>query len=141
MTHEIGHWLDHHGFWNGDPNRVILDSADYGKWGSNSMEFEGFIKAAKSSRRIQEIKEDKRIAAKSRAYFAKKYEIFARAYFQYIAVESNDPELMAALRGRQAAGVQGGRYPDQWDDDDFEPIRQEITKILKARKWLRTPTR
>jgi hypothetical protein len=68
-------------------------------------------------------------------------EMFARAYFQYIAVESNESELMAALRGRQTSGVRGLKYPDQWDDDDFEPIRQEITKILKARKWLRTPTR
>ena len=141
MTHEIGHWLDHHGFWSGDPDRVIADAIYDNKWGSGSPEFEGFIKAAKSSRKIQEIKADRRLKPSSRKYFIQNDEMFARAYFQYIAVESNESELMAALRGRQTAGVRGLKYPDQWDDDDFEPIRQEITKILKARKWLRTPTR
>lgn len=138
ITHEIGHWLDHHGFWSGDPDRVIMDAIYDNKWGSGSPEFEGFIKAAKSSRKIQEIKADKRIPSKTRKYFAQNDEMFARAYFQYIAVESNEPELIAALRGRQTAGVRGFKYPDQWDDDDFEPIRQEITKILEGRKWLRT---
>jgi hypothetical protein len=136
ITHEIGHWLDHHGFWSGDPNRVIIDSADKGKWGSGSPEFAGFIKAAKLSAMVKEISADKRLVAKTRRYFVSNIEMFARAYFQYIAVESGDAEMISALRGRQKGNPT--RYPDQWDDDDFEPIRQEITKILKARQWLRT---
>ena len=66
------------------------------------------------------------------------HEIFARAYAQYIATKSKNPEMLAVLRSRQGKPEDGKGYPDQWDDDDFVPLYEEIENIFLKIGWLKT---
>ena len=135
-THEIGHWIDYRGF-KGIPeaeppmkgNKV---SASY------SPLFKQFIKIAKNTSKYQEIKNNIWLANSTKKYLLSNHEIFARAYSQYIAVKSNDAEMLAVLKNRQGKWVNGKPYPNQWDDDDFIPLFDEIENIFKKVGWIKT---
>lgn len=66
-------------------------------------------------------------------YLRSPYEVFARAYSQWIAVESGDEDLLAGLnwwRGKKNdAAVY---YPAQWEDDDFEPIAAALRALFQS---------
>jgi hypothetical protein len=134
LTHEIGHWIDYRGF------RNIPDAEPPMKgdkvFASYSPLFKKFIKIAKSSNKIKEIK-TAYLTAKSKRYLTSNHEIFARAYAQYIATKSKNPEMLENLKNRQT-GAKGRSYPDQWDDEDFVPLYNEIETIFKQIGWLKT---
>jgi hypothetical protein len=133
LTHEIGHWIDYRGFRNipGAEPPMKGDKV----FASYSPLFKNFIKIAKNSSKIKEIKTDY-LTAKSKRYLTSNHEIFARAYAQYIATKSKNPEMLENLKNRQT-GVKGNIYPDQWDDDDFVPLYNEIETIFKQIGWLK----
>jgi hypothetical protein len=67
-------------------------------------------------------------------YLLTPYEIWARAYSQYIAVRSGDPEMLDQVsRLRTRSG--GLYYPTQWDDADFEPIARAIDELMIQLGW------
>lgn len=88
-------------------------------------------------------------------YLMQASECWARAYAQYVAMTSRDPLMMAELiRARQHMStgkvpanavmdhpaldkVPGPRwqYAGQWDDADFEPIRQAMDEFFEAMGW------
>lgn len=91
-------------------------------------------------------------------YMMKSKETFARAYAQYVAVTSKDPDALKELRRSQAAsdpsnGVAPGMltenpvltgkkhipgtwaYPWQWSDADFEPIQKAFDQLFEAAGW------
>jgi hypothetical protein len=135
LTHEIGHWIDYRGFRglpDADPpmtgNKVFA---------SHSPLFKKFIKAAKNTEKIKAIT-NAGLTTKSKSYLKSNHEIFARAYSQYIAVKSKNPEMLADLKTRQGTPENGKPYPVQWDDDDFIPLYNEIETIFKQIGWLKT---
>lgn len=135
LTHEIGHWIDYRGFRDipeGEPpmkgNKVFA---------SYSPLFKQFIKIAKNSNKYQEI-QFANLTRKSKQYLLSNHEIFARAYSQYIAVKSNDAEMLAVLKSRQGKSANGQPFPTQWDDDDFIPLFNEIENIFKKIGWQKT---
>jgi hypothetical protein len=135
LTHEIGHWIDYRGF-RGIPGAQPqnLRSPEFA---SHSPLFKKFISLAKKTNKIQAISSS-RLTARSKTYLRSKHEIFARAYAQYIATKSKNPDMLANLRDRQGSPVSGENYPDQWDDDDFKPLYDELETILKQVGWLKT---
>lgn len=69
------------------------------------------------------------LSAGYRSYLMRGYELFARAFSQYIAVESKDKDMLQGID--QAAASQ--RY-FQWTNNNFKPIRKAIKKYLKGRR-------
>ncbi len=145
-AHEIGHFLD----WSGieAKHRGSLGQIDYRK----DPRFNGFLEAVDKSDTIQSLKDvrlkesvtvvqgkltstckvDKRYVN----YLLQDHEVFARAYSQWIATRSEDPEMMAELSHMIRFGEKR-TYKDQWDHDDFKPIAAEIDKLFKGLGWLR----
>jgi hypothetical protein len=134
LPHEIGHWIDYRGF-----KQIPEATPPMAKrqFASNSPLFKEFIKLAKKTNKIIAIK-NSRLSAKSKSYLRSNHEIFARAYSQWIAIKSKDPEMMTVLRSRQGKPVDGIEYPVHWDDDDFVPLYKEIENIFKKIQWLKT---
>lgn len=69
-------------------------------------------------------------------YLLQAREVWARAYAQFIAVESGDPGMAANL---DLELKKQGIYKSQWEPQDFEPIREAMRKIFKGQGWLRKP--
>jgi hypothetical protein len=136
LTHEIGHWIDFRGF-RGIPGAQPTKFSSPG-FASHEPMFKKFIKLAKETKKMQAIKSDGWLEGGFRRYLQRKHEIFARAYSQYIAIKSRNPEILADLRTRQGNPVGGKAYPVQWDDDDFLPLYEEIETIFKQIGWLKT---
>lgn len=135
MAHEIGHYIDHH----------ILGDGVFG-WGSTSSkasvsmsgetlpgqkepagvwkEFWDAVEASKMRPKI--LAASGKLNHKQTTYFLRGDEIWARAYAQWVAKRSGDPEMIGALE-QARMGVLGFR---QWGDDEFEPIAAAIDKIL-----------
>jgi hypothetical protein len=63
-------------------------------------------------------------------------EYFARSYAQYIAINSRDPTLIADINSAIAAQRYNiVSYPEQWDDDDFEPIGVAFDRLMNDLGW------
>jgi hypothetical protein len=137
LPHEIGHWIDNNGF-KFIPEATPPTNAAR-QYASYSPLFKDFIAAAKKSERYIEIKNSNMVSRKAKAYFLSNHEIFARAYAQYIATKSKNPEMNAVLKTRQGKlSSSGGAIPTQWEDDDFVPIFNEIENIFKQLQWIKT---
>jgi hypothetical protein len=62
-------------------------------------------------------------------------ELFARAYAQYIAVRSGQPELLTQLRQERGALLSGRVYHTQWEEQDFDAIRDAFDRTLAEKGW------
>ncbi|MBB5351354.1 hypothetical protein HNR46_001590 [Haloferula luteola] len=149
IAHETGHYLDHWAFWNGkgDPSPIKpppnFNPPPYapalGTWGSFGDEFAGFRQAVEASEAYKALSVDPNLPSRYREYACEPHELFARAYAQWIAIESGDEGMLKALRAEQAA-IEGRRQgATQWTDSDFEPIREELRRLFARRGWLRIP--
>jgi hypothetical protein len=117
-AHEIGHFLDHQ----------VLGRR--GQFASVSHpDLEQFRQAVHASRAVAEIQ---KLGRRQRAYFMEGYELWARAYAQYIAKKSGDPLLLAQLDK-----VRSGKQPwRQWSDEDFAPIEAAIDELMRKKGWI-----
>lgn len=140
FAHELGHFMDHHGF------------AGHGYSSDSSPMFDEFRQATRGSSAYKAMKdvrakgytEFKRpdgsidkfpVSPKTMDYFLSDREVWARAYSQYVAVKSNDPALLS-----QVAALREPTNPDswrQWADDDFLSIGMAIERLLEAMGWLK----
>jgi hypothetical protein len=59
-------------------------------------------------------------------------ELFARSYCQYIAVRSQDAQLLSELQIAQQLV-----YREQWDENDFEPIGAALDDLFDRIGWRR----
>src|SRR5207248_2525079 len=66
-------------------------------------------------------------------------EIWARSYSQYITLRSQRPELLASLEAFRTRAPLAMYYPQQWEDDDFEPIDEAIDRLFRRLGWRRQP--
>ena len=128
-VHEIGHFLDNSGTqprWSSqltiENNRIIQVAKQTNWWTQFRQQVEDFGKSLDMPIRLD---------PKYLAYIRGEKEIFARAYAQFIAVESGDPILLAQLKK-----LQDDSFPTQWSDKDFEPIAEEFRKLFRERGWM-----
>ena len=69
------------------------------------------------------------------AYLLRVKELWARSYAQYIATESRHPAIMQQLEAERERPGSGIYYPKHWNKADFQPIRTEITILLRSLRW------
>jgi SPP1 gp7 family putative phage head morphogenesis protein len=124
-SHEIGHMLDF--FVLGSAGRFASEShPDLGPW----------REAVAKSRAIQQILAGQ-VGGKAiykAGYLQSPREIWARAYAQYVATKSGDPELL-----RQLDIIR--KVPDfgaviQWSDEDFAPISAAMDEVFRKKGWI-----
>ena len=65
----------------------------------------------------------------------KGYEIWARAYSQYIAQRSRNPVLLAGLNDRRA-NVDFDFLKMYWSDKNFQPVAKAFNALFRAKGWL-----
>jgi hypothetical protein len=123
-AHEVGHYIDHTAW--GSP-------LNYGS--SESLpELRPLMEAIRTSdghstlERIRETLPDYR---KHLDYLLSPEELFARAYSQYIALRSQNPEMLNDVEYRRS----GVFITDQWNDRDFAPIAAEFDKLFAKKGW------
>ncbi len=176
--HELGHFLDHAGFGNKDgllygTDIGWVDKAGHLNTDAKASAMKTLVSTMKASRAVQtlarwrtsQIEGSPNYGDKTAPvnlhdghleYLLSTKEVFARAYAQYIAVESQHADGLAELANIVKAGTTGpvastayfnwrpkGKppapgtwdYPSQWTDDDFRPIRAAMTSLFQAMGW------
>jgi SPP1 gp7 family putative phage head morphogenesis protein len=126
VAHEIGHFIDHQGLTPETKGLGYLSGRPGG-----DTEMDKLMDAIKSSPSYNRIAETKILKEADKSYLMDSRELFARAYAQYVAVESKDREMMRELNKARL-----GPAPfTQWDDKGFAPIKTAMTELFKARGW------
>lgn len=125
-AHEIGHLLD----WQVLGLRNVYASG-------SAPELAAWRTAVQNSRAIQLIKASLSTSRPiyNADYLLRDREIWARAYSQYIAVRSRDPEMLRQLDALRQHPIVGQVF--QWSDEDFAPIASAIDDIFRAKGWIR----
>lgn len=122
LAHEVGHLLDH----------VAIGSPDaFASTGRDPLldDLVGAIRGTAAHAGLRAVRSPAR-----RRYLGDRRELVARAYAQYVALRSGDPELTALLAtARRPApdGTPGG----QWDDDDFGPVAAALDRLIDRLGW------
>lgn len=117
-AHEVGHFLDHSGM--GIP----------GKWESQTPgPLADIVAALQKTSTWQRIRAE---AGPNTAYYERARETWARAYAQFIAVQSGDAEMLREL-DKIRTSIAPWR---QWPDVEFEPIRKMIVAFFQSLKWM-----
>jgi SPP1 gp7 family putative phage head morphogenesis protein len=118
-AHELGHFIDHQAF---------------GTTGFASMQagpVKDIVAKIKKTATFKRITQEAG-TPKARKYFKDPTEVWARAYAQFIAIESGDPKILKELNL-----IRSGPQPwRQWPDDEFEPIRELIKKHFITLLWM-----
>ncbi len=132
LLHELGHWIDY--TYLDLPRNVtmvgnafvdifpVLQAVEQSElWKSYEMML---ADRATSKIRREHIKD----------YLMKPYEVWARVYSQYIAEQSGNSSLIAALQRGQKRAI-----ADQWKDEDFASIRNALQALFVKKKWTPIP--
>ncbi len=152
LAHETGHWIDQAGILNNSgtsaTNTMMIQP---GKVPDGVKAWRAAIGESAAVQRMRAMRdelkqnrylvmEDGTKAAVSVGWFdyaTRMDELWARSYAQYIAVRSGDAQLLAELRGEQEkARTANLRVPEQWEDDDFEPIARAFDTLFTSLGWL-----
>ncbi|MCB2379813.1 hypothetical protein LGH70_19610 [Hymenobacter sp. BT635] len=128
--HELAHFIDHTYL---DLPRMVTKYMD-------KVDIEDVLNAVKETKLWQSydtMLADRLLPRNRRAfledYLMQPYEVWARVYSQYIAELSGDEAIIAAMaKGRT------GIIADQWEDEDFEPVRNALRSLFVKKGW--TPT-
>lgn len=125
-VHEAGHFIDVHGMAGG--KGFATESAHA---------ISKVIKAAQESEAVKGLQQlrENATTAKEREYwryFLTPREIWARAYAQFVAEESGDPQL-----GKDLDKARQSQEHRQWKTKDFAPIAAEIRKQFKQLGWIK----
>jgi hypothetical protein len=117
-AHEIGHFIDHQ----------VLGTK--GQFASSSHELlADFREVVEKTAAVKQLREEQ----PSWSEFLKPYELWARAYAQYIATVSADVSLLTQLDK-----VRSSRQPwRQWSDEDFTPVKAAIDAVLRKKGWIK----
>ena len=155
-AHELGHFLDHQGL--GDPDAFGSDRATHpnetirGKAPAPMAKLMDSIDKSPPIGKLKDMREnpDKYAVpiegmnysykpdARHIDYLSSPKERFARAYSQWIALRSKDPEMRRELdvvRDRESKAKLP--YPDQWTDEEFEPIAAAFDDMFREMGWLK----
>lgn len=139
VTHEYGHFLDHHLFGSGEPTLNGLGTMKRNPEMKNLMVTLNRSEAVKSL--VKKHKENQANGdwrhTQASTYLLMQPEIFARAYEQYIGVRSGSKHIQASVEGMKTGWARHG-YQAQWEARDFEPIAREFDRLLHKRGLLHT---
>lgn len=127
LVHEIGHKLDREG---------IGSKNSYASMGQTNPEMKSVLQAIKSSSAVNSLKTASAYTRSPayQSYQLKEVELWARAYTQYVAQESGDPDLLQDIENRRNGTA--GYWPDsQWTTADFAPIRKAIRSLFDSLHW------
>lgn len=136
-AHEFGHYLDH-AFLTGGPQ--------FGKWFSSSPAAQAFRDAVNNTATVKRIRElraagDTVLEAGGRrynytrrftSYLLEDWELFARAYSQFVAKRAGHKGMLAAIKTR----VEHEADFTQWPDAEFEAIEEAIEEVLRAAGYI-----
>ncbi|HEY0007319.1 MAG TPA: hypothetical protein VGB55_01230 [Tepidisphaeraceae bacterium] len=135
LLHEIGHWMDLTQFGKADQYGTTINE--------NFAKFRAAVKETRAVKTLQALSDNPLVALKNGRsvrvpkpyvdYLLQTHEVWARAYAQYIAIESGDPVILQELNSMRESDDKQPvevRRPRQWTDEDFEPIRAVIKGIL-----------
>lgn len=131
LAHEVGHWLDHIGI----PSATKFASED------SASVLAPVMRAIEASPEIALLKVGATQQTRPKMvehydYVLSGRERWARAYAQFIATESKDPEMLNWVR-LVRAGRTNYLRDNQWDEASFVPIAEEIRKALTILGWMR----
>ena len=134
FVHEYGHFLDHtfFGSGNGGSNTMGSNGASF------SPEMTALMGAIQGSSSHEAIRAYRAAAKTNRLrrhadYLLNRHELFARAYSQYVAMKSNDPDLRIALSQRLTdQGISAMDRAAHWDHEDFRPIHAAVDRLFAA---------
>jgi SPP1 gp7 family putative phage head morphogenesis protein len=124
LTHEIGHFLD---------RRALGDGHSFGSQQLPDADFKAWWDAVSKSPTFQGITPREAGGQRRSDYFRSPWEAWARCYAQFIASESQDPELMADL-DRVSQDPESWR---QWSTTEFEPIAKTMRTLFKSKGWMK----
>ena len=138
LTHEYGHFLDHHLFGGGTQTDRSFGTMKRNPELRELMVVLNKSKAVTSLR----LRHRQNVAAgdvrhiDASTYVLDQTEIFARAYEQYIAVRSGSQQIHRGVEEMRTAWERHG-YAAQWDAQDFAPIAREFDRVFERRGLLR----
>lgn len=137
LAHEIGHWIDNRilagglKFGSENPDQHMKGVMDAIKATDSYKELKGFQSKSKHTYISDTGKEiTTPISASHVAYLLKDREAFARAYAQYIAHRSGDPEMKQQVEKIRGDKIYGARH---WHEHEFEPVAQAFDKLFQAK--------
>jgi hypothetical protein len=117
-VHEIGHYLDAHGFGSGPNPEMVI-----GRFASSTQALAEWRQAVTTSQAYQEL-----VNAGGTAYTTSIPELLARSYEQWIAERSGNEVLGAKIRARLSD------HPHlYWEDEDFRPIAEALDRLFATR--------
>lgn len=138
-AHEFGHFFDLADFGAsgrfssmteealGELMDAIKSSPNYARWTDMRANPGNYSTQVEVGGRMRTLRSDHAYVR----YLQQDEELFARAYSQWIATETQDPDLMKGLDWwRRAKEGEGIDYQPQWSDEDFEPIAQAFRKLF-----------
>lgn len=131
FIHEFGHAIDYQ----------ALTEFKWGLARDSDSVVNAWAEAASGSRKFVELeKAFEQAEYGSYEYNHLKYllspvELWARAYTQYIALKSGDPDLARSFEAAAKADTTFNAW--RWDDDDFAPIAAAFDRLFESRRWLR----
>lgn len=136
VCHEIGHYVDLWGLGKGQclltPGMIPseIEAEKRSKYGSeHSPEMDELMSAIMESTTLSIIRN---IPGRYYRYLESRRECFARAYAQFIAVESRDKTLIKQLNHQRQE-----RNLTQWTIKEFKPIRNAFRNLFRKKGWMK----
>ncbi len=126
FIHELGHKLD----------MEALPGS--GLTSESGTALSGFLTAVKSTAAYKELDQegrDKGVRPSYMRYQKREAELWARAYMQFIAEETQDADLLKAVRDRRENKTDYLKN-SQWETADFAPVKAEIRRIMTVLGWI-----
>lgn len=146
IAHETGHFLDYGGI-----PRTKPTFEEERNWRAEDL-FKNFFRAIDASDSIKTLIEratqttvtktegaitsEYTLDQKHIQYLLQENEIWARAYSQWIAYRSGQPDLLAEHEYIRTRGFHK-IYPTQWTESDFYAIGQAVDEIFAKLGWLK----
>lgn len=120
IHHEIGHAIDHHAT---GALRLATDQRHH----VAPLHWRVFLNVARDTDTVRGIH-----AARDR-YLLRPWEVWARAFQQYVAEQSDPDQFGAIIRGEIA---EDGAVLRMWGRDDWPRVRRAVQAVLRREGWI-----
>lgn len=129
FVHEVGHFIDHKALDPGAPGFATENIAN--------NDLVDWARAVMQSPEILALRllHAKSVSVERTQYLLDIREIWARSYTQWVAIRSQDWQLLSALDGRRRSSAVF-TVLSQWEDQTFAAIYDEIDVLFTRRGWI-----